>query len=307
MTEIFDLIIIGGGPAGVAAGVYAARKKIKSMLITENFKGQSAVSGEIQNWIGDIGVSGDELHKRFEKHLKHYKKDIEIKEGETVLNITKKNKVFFVRTNKAEYETKTIMITTGSVRRKLPVKGAGEFENKGISYCATCDGPMFGDMDVAVIGGGNSAFETASQLAVYAKSVTIIQRSDFRAEPIMMHQTLANPKIKGITNVDLLEIKGDKFVKAIIYKDKKTNKTIELPVQGIFVEIGSNPSVKFIEEGIAKLNEKEEIIVDPRTQRTETLGIWSAGDCTDGLYKQNGIAVGDAIKAIENIFGYLKK
>lgn len=307
MESTYDLIIIGGGPAGVAAGIYAARKKIKAMLITENFKGQSAVSGEIQNWIGDIGVSGDELHKRFEKHLKHYKKDIEIKEAETVLKITKHNEIFSIKTSKSEYKTKTALITTGSVRRKLPVKGAGEFENKGISYCATCDGPMFGDMDVVVIGGGNSAFETASQLAAYAKSVTILQRSDFRAEPIMMHRTLANPKIKGVNNIDLLEVKGDKFVKAIVYLDKKTNKTIELPVQGIFVEIGSNPSVKFIEEGIVKLNEKEEIVVDPKTQTTSTTGIWSAGDCTDGLYKQNGIAMGDAIKAIENIFSYLKK
>ena len=307
MTEIFDLAIIGGGPAGVAAGVYAARKKIKAILITESFRGQSAVSGEIQNWIGDISVSGEELHKRFENHLKSYSKDIEIREKETVTNIVKKQDIFTTKTNKGEYKSRTILIATGSVRKKIQVKGAEEFDGKGITYCATCDAPMFTDMDVVVIGGGNSAFEATSQLLAYAKSITVIQRSEFRAEPIMIEKILANPKVKGITNIDLLEIKGDKFVTAIVYKNRKTGETIELPTSGIFVEIGTNPSVDFIEHGLVKLNEIEQIIVDPKTQKTNTSGIWSAGDCTDGLYAQNNIAVGDAVKAIEDIYRWLKK
>lgn len=290
----------------MAAGVYAARKKIKAALITENFRGQSAVSGEIQNWIGDVSVTGDELHKRFEQHLKFYSKDIDIKEKETVTSITRNDAVFNVKTTKGEYKSKTVLVATGSIRRKLPVKGAEEFEGKGITYCATCDAPMFGDLDVVVIGGGNSAFESASQLLAYAKTVTIIQRSDFRAEPIMMQKILSNPKVKGITNIDLLQIKGDKFVSAIIYKDKKTAEVIELPTNGIFVEIGSNPSVDFIEHGLVKLDDREQIIVDPKTQKTETTGIWAAGDCTDGLYRQNNIAVGDAVKAVEDIYRYLK-
>ena len=306
MTEIFDLAIIGGGPAGVAAVVYSARKKINTILITENFRGQSAVSGEIQNWIGDISISGEELHKRLEKHLKYYSKDINIKEGEIVSLITKNNDTFLITTNKNTYQTKTVLIATGNIRKKIQVKGASDFEGKGITYCTTCDGPMFSGMDVAVIGGGNSAFEAASQLLAYTRSVTIIQRSEFRAEPIMMEKIFANPKAKGITNVDLLEIKGDKFVNAIVYKDKKTGETVELPVQGIFVEIGSNPSVEFVKNGIVKLDEKEQIIIDSKTQKTSTEGIWSAGDCTDGFYRQNNIAVGDAIKAVENIYRFLK-
>jgi len=305
-STVYDLCIIGGGPGGVAAGVYAARKKIKTALITENFRGQSAVSGEIQNWIGDISISGDELHKKLEKHLKSYSRDIDIKEKEKVKKITKDENLFSVETNKGVYVAKTILISTGNIRRKLEVKGAAEYEGKGITYCATCDGPMFADMDVAVIGGGNSAFESASQLLAYAKSVTIIQRSDFRAEPIMMQKILSNPKVKGITNIDLLEIKGDKFVNGITYKDKKTNEIIELPLQGIFVEIGSNPSIDFVEHGIVKLDDRAQIIVDSKTQKTSTLGIWAAGDCTDGLYRQNNIAVGDAIKAVEDIYRYLK-
>ena len=306
MNNIFDLAIIGGGPAGVAAGVYSARKKIKAILITENFRGQSAVSGEIQNWIGEISISGDELHKKFENHLKFYSKDIEIKEKETVTNITKNEDIFDIKTSKGTYKTKTVLIATGSIRRKLPVKGAEEFEGKGITYCATCDAPMFGDQDVVVIGGGNSAFEATSQLLAYAKTITIIQRSEFRAEPIMMQKILSNPKVKGITNVDLLEIKGDKFVTGLVYKNKTTGEIMELQVAGIFVEIGANPSIDFIEHGLVKLNDREEIITDPKTQKTETTGIWAAGDCTDGFYKQNNIAVGDAVKAVEDIYRFLK-
>lgn len=302
----YELIIIGGGPAGVAAGVYSARKKIKTLLITDHFRGQSAVSSEIQNWIGAISISGEDLAKNLENHLKYYSKDIDIKEKEIVKEIAKNGDLFLVKTNKGEYRTKTILITSGSIRKKIDVKGASEYEGKGLTYCATCDGPMFTDLDVAVIGGGNSAFLSASQLSAYAKSVTILQRSDFRAEPTIMSKTLLDPKIKGITNIDLLEIKGEKFVTGIVYKDKKTGETKELSVSGIFVEIGANPSVDFVENGIVKLNEKEQIITDPKNQKTSTEGIWSAGDCTDGLYKQNNIAVGDAIKAVEDIFKYLK-
>lgn len=306
MNNIYDLAIIGGGPAGVAGGVYAARKKIKTVIITESFRGQSAVAGEIQNWIGSVSISGEELAKNLESHLKSYSKDIDIREKETVISITKDNDIFNIKTNKSEYSAKTILITTGSIRKKIQVKGAEEFDGKGITYCATCDAPMFGDMDVVVIGGGNSAFEAVSQLLAYAKTVTIIQRSEFRAEPIMVQKILSNPKVKGLTNVDLLEIKGDKFVSGLVYKDRKSGEIIELPISGIFVEIGSNPSVEFIKNGLVKLNEKEEIITDPKNQKTETAGIWSAGDCTDGLYKQNNIAVGDAIKAVEDIYRYLK-
>jgi len=307
MTEIFDLAIIGGGPAGVGAGVYAARKKLKTILITESFRGQSAVAGEIQNWIGEISISGEALHKKFEDHIKSYSQEVNIKEKEIVTRIDKADDIFKIQTNKKnEYSAKTILITTGSIRKKIEVKGAIEYDGKGITYCATCDAPMYGDQDVVVIGGGNSAFEAVSQLLAYAKTVTIIQRSEFRAEPIMMEKILSNPKVKGITNIDLLEIKGDKFVTALIYKDKKTGEVIELPTAGIFVEIGANPSVDFVEHGLVKLNDREQIIVDPSNQKTNTPGIWAAGDCTNGLYKQNNIAVGDAVKAVEDIYKFLK-
>ncbi len=306
-NSIFDLCIIGGGPAGVAAGVYAARKKLKTVFITENFRNQSAVSENIQNWIGSISISGEELTTNLEKHLKSYSKEIDIKEKEIVTKLTKNDdNTFKIVTDKGnEYNSKTVLVASGSVRRKLKVKGAEEFDGKGITYCTSCDGPMFANMDTVVIGGGNSAFESASQLSAYAKSVTIIQRSDFRADPITMKKVLSNPKVRGIPNVDLLEIKGDKFVKSLIYRDKDSEKETELPVSGIFVEIGADPSVDYLTHGIVNLNDKQEVVVDPKHQSTSEKGIWSAGDCADGLYKQNNIAVGDAIKALEDIYRYL--
>ncbi|MFH0755043.1 MAG: FAD-dependent oxidoreductase [bacterium] len=328
---IFDLCIIGGGPAGVAAGVYSARKKIKTILITENFRNQSAVSKNIKNWIGTISISGEKLASNLEKHIKKYSDDIEIKEKEIVLELTDTKsrpqidtdlmltnadkfnpntnnyEYFKIKTNKSEYLSKTILIASGRIKRKLEIKGAKKFEQKGITYCTTCDGPMFADMNVAVIGGGNSAFESAVQLSEYAKSVTIVQRSDFRADPIIIKKVLSNPKIKAVSNVDLIEIKGNKFVKSLIYKNKNTGEKTELLISGIFVEIGAEPSIKFLKNNLLKLNEKQEIIVNHKHQTTSKKGIWSAGDCADGLYKQNNIAVGDAIKALEDIYKFLKK
>jgi thioredoxin reductase len=305
---IYDLAIIGGGPAGVAAGVYAARKRVKTVFITESFINQSTVSENIQNWIGTVSISGEKLAKDLEAHLRAYAGDVvDIEVGERVVHLEKAGeKLFKIKTNKKEYEAKTVLITTGSVRKKITVPGAEEFENKGITYCATCDGPLFSDMDVVVIGGGNSAFESALQLAAYTKSVTILQRSEFRADKITMQKAFSDPKIKGFENIDLLEIKGDKFVTGVVFKDRKTGETKELAVTGVFVEIGASPSVDYIKHGIVKLNDRDQIITDPKTQTTSEKGIWSAGDCTDGLYRQNNIAVGDAIKALENIYYYLK-
>lgn len=305
---IYDLIIIGGGPAGVAAGVYAARKKIKTVFVTESFVSQSTVSDNIQNWIGTVSISGPKLTEDLEKHLRAYAADsVDIKIGERALDLKKSDEgIFMVKTNKSEYRAKTVLIATGSVRKKITVPGAEKFENKGITYCATCDGPLFGDMDVVVIGGGNSAFESAVQLSAYAKSVTILQRSQFRADKITIQKAFSDPKIKGMENIDLVEIKGDKFVSSIVYKNKITGEIIELPIGGVFVEIGANPSVEYVKNGIVKLNEIDQIVTNPMTQASSQTGIWAAGDCTDGLYKQNNIAVGDAIKALEDIYKYLK-
>lgn len=304
---MYELIIIGGGPAGASAGVYAARKQIKTALIAESFGGQSIESNEIQNWIGTIAISGIELAQNLKKHVQFYAGSfVDIRTGEKVIGIKKNDADFIVMTNKSEYKTKTILIATGGSRRKLEILGAKEFEGKGITYCASCDGPFFADKNVVVIGGGNAGFESASQLLAYCKSVSLLSRSNFRADPITVEKVLANPKMTAIENVLPMEIKGDKFIESILYKKTNTEEIVEMKTDGIFVEIGHLPATNFA-EGLVEMNEFKNIKIDHKTQRTSQSGIWASGDCTDVLYHQNNIASGDAVKAIEDIYLELQK
>lgn len=301
----YDLAIIGGGPAGVAAGVYAARKQLKTIFITKNWESQSTVSEGIENWIGTIKIPGAQFAKDMEAHLRAYAGNVvDIKVGEGADKIEKIEGGFKVTTSKGSYEAKTVLIATGSMRKKLEVPGADKFEHKGLTYCASCDGPLFGGMDVVVIGGGNAGFESASQLLAYCKSVTLINRTDvFRADPVTIETVSKNPHFKIVTNAVSKEVKGDKFVNAYVYT--QNGKDIEIPVAAIFVEIGSIPTTYFA-KGLVEMNDIGNIKVDPRTQMTSVKGIWAAGDCTDGLYHQNNIAAGDAVKALEDIYLFLK-
>jgi alkyl hydroperoxide reductase subunit F len=304
---IYDLAIIGGGPAGAGAGVYASRKRLKTVFITKDWLGQSYVSEKIENWVGTEAISGLELSKSLEKHVKAYAKDvIDFKEGQLCTKISQNpDKTFTITTDKDSFISKTVLIVSGSSRRKLNIESAEQFEHKGLTYCATCDGPMYTDQDVIVVGGGNAGFESASQLLAYCKSVTLINRSDiFKADPGTVEKVLANPKMTAIKNAVPKTVKGDKFVSSFVYTDTKTGKDIEIPTSAIFAEIGSIPNTDFA-KNIIKLDDYNRVIVDPKTQSTSTIGIWSAGDCTDGLYHQNNIAVGDAVKAIEDIYFFL--
>ena len=300
----YDLIIIGGGPAGTGAAVYASRKRLTTLLITSEWGGQSVVSEQIYNWIGSVSISGSELADNFKKHVTANVGDfLKVKDTAKVTNISKENDVFKITidTNE-EFLTKTILITTGSGRRKIEAKDADRLEHKGLTYCASCDGPLFADADVAVLGGGNAGFESAAQLLAYCKSVTLINRSEeFRADAITVEKVLQNPKMKVIKNADILEIKGDKFVEGLLYKDKTTGEEKELKVTGIFVEIGQIPNTDFV-KNIVPLDALNRIKIDPWTQKTETKGIWAAGDCTNILYHQNNIATGDAVRALEDIY-----
>ncbi len=318
----YDLLIIGGGPAGVAAGVYASRKQLKTLFVTESFEGQSAVSEGIENWIGTIKISGADLAKSLENHLKAYAGDIvDIKTHCRVTSITKHADytdlapLFNVSTTDSfsgevtESTVKTILIATGSTRRKTEAKNADIYEHKGLTYCATCDGPVFSGQDVAVLGGGNAAFESAAQLAAYCKTVTIINRSEtFRADPVTVEKVSAKENVKIIKGVKVDEIVGEKFVKGLIYSSPTiaNGEPQTLAVGGIFVEIGLLPNTTFVKD-VVELDSHGKIIIDSRTQRTKTAGIWAAGDCTDGLYHQNNIAAGDAVKALEDIYVAVSK
>ena len=303
---IYDLLIVGGGPAGVSAGVYAARKRLKTILITESFGGQSTESNGIQNWIGTVEISGLELGKHLENHLRAYASDsVEIKTGTRVTKISKNEGVFVVETSKDKYEARSVLVATGSTRRKLEIPGAKEFENKGITYCASCDGPVFAGQDVVVVGGGNAGFESAAQLLAYCKSVTLLNRSDvIKADEMTVESVVAHPNMTLLKNAVLKEVKGDKFVSSIVYTDVTTGTDNELNVTGVFVEIGLVPTTSFL-EGFVDLNNYKQIVTDPKNQRTHVEGLWAAGDCTDGLYHQNNIASGDAVKALEDIYLYV--
>lgn len=305
---MYDLVIIGGGPAGTSVAVYAARKRLKSVLITEEWGGQSNVSDDIQNWIGTPHISGADLAKSFEAHVREYADDvIDIVTPARVEKIEKADEGFTVTTNKGEtYESKAVFIGVGSARRRLPAAHADEFEHKGLTYCASCDGPLFSGRDVVVVGGGNAGFETAAQLLAYTNSVTLLEHGPhFVADEITVEKLQKNEKFTGITNVEVTEVIGDAFVTGIKYKDLATNEEKELATGGIFVEIGMIPNTDMVKD-LVERNERNMIKVDPYTQRTSVEGIWAAGDCTDVKYHQNNIASGDAVKAIEDMYGFLR-
>lgn len=305
---MYDLIIIGGGPGGVAAGIYASRKQLKTLFVTKDWGGQSIVSPDIQNWVGTPSISGSDLAKNLEEHLRTYADGwVDIKENTLVSNIIRKDDgTFAITTDDGETtEAKTVLITTGSKRRRLPAAGADEFEHKGLTYCATCDGPMFAGQDVAVVGGGNAAFETAAQLLAYAKSVTLLQRGDtYRADPVTVEKVLAHENMTGITNATTTTVSGEQFVNGLTYTDED-GASHNLAVTGIFVEIGLIPNTEFVAD-VVELDDYKRIVIDPWTQQTNVPGLWAAGDCTNIRYHQNNISAGNAVTALEDIYVYLK-
>lgn len=305
---MYDLAIIGGGPAGVAAGVYAARKRLKTVFIAETIGGQSTDSSEIQNWIGTPAISGLDLAKTLETHLKAYAGDVvDLKLGTRVEKVEKTADGFALKTSKETIEAKAVLVATGGSRRKLDVPGAAEFENKGLTYCASCDGPLFSGQDVIVVGAGNAGFESAAQLLAYCKSVTLLNRSNdvTKADAATVNSVVAHPNFKLLNNTVPVEIKGGPFVKSVTIKNSQTGDVAELPAAGVFVEIGMDSATGLV-EGLVEMDEYKHIKVDAKNQRSSVLGIWSAGDCSDGLYHQNNIAAGDAVKALEDIYYWIK-
>ncbi|MDP2696322.1 MAG: FAD-dependent oxidoreductase [bacterium] len=304
---MYDLIIIGGGPAGVAAGVYAARKKIKVALIADSFGGQSLVSADVRNWIGTKSVSGLDLANMLEGHLRD-QEDIDIISPTLVEKITKIDVGFKLFTNdKKELDTKTVLVTTGSHRRKLKVPGESEFDGKGVVYCSTCDAPIFKDKTVAVVGGGNAGLEAVVDALPYANKIYLLVRSDkLKGDPITQDKIKNNSKVEIIFQAEVSEILGDNFVTGLKYQDTATDQAKDLKLEGVFVEIGAVPNADFTKD-LVNLSDYGEILVDHKTQRSSQLGIWAAGDVSDVIYKQNNISAGDAIKAVLNIYDYLNK
>lgn len=305
MKIMYELLIIGGGPAGTAAGVYASRKQLKTLFVTKEWGGQSTVSTDIQNWIGTPHISGDDLAKSLRTHLETYAGEfVDIIGDQIVTHLAKETDGTYTATlgDGSTHHTKAVLITAGSNRRRLQAENADTFEHKGVTYCASCDGPVFSGMDVAVIGGGNAGFETAAQLLAYTKSVTLLNNSEtYKADPVTVEKVLAHPNMRSLTNVETVRVNGEKFVSGLTYKDKATGEEHELSVNGIFIEIGMLPNTDFVKD-VVERDAYNRIVIDPWTQKTSATNVWAAGDCTNVKYHQNNIAAGDAVRALEDIY-----
>ena len=303
---MYDLIIIGAGPAGAGAAVYAARKKIKTLLITDGWGGQSVVSADIQNWIGVKSVSGFDFSKNLEAHVRAYEPELEIWDSDLAEKVEKNDSGFRVITKKGKsVETKTILVTAGSRRRRLGVLGEDRLDGRGVAWCPTCDAPLFNGKQVAVIGGGNAGLEAVLDLNPYASKIYLLHRGEaLKGDPVTQEKILSLSKVTVIYNAVTQEILGEQFVSGLKYQDKKTGEEKILELGGVFIEIGSLPNSDFV-KNLVERNVIGEIVVDHKTQRASAEGIWAAGDVSDVLYKQNNISVGDAIKAILNIYSYL--
>jgi len=304
MAELYDLIIIGGGPAGITAGIYAARKRLKTMLLTKDFFGQTAKASKIDNFPGFLKISGPDLMKKFKEHLEKF--EIEIKEDEIVSKIEKKEKNFLITTEKKkQFLTKTIIAAIGADPRPLEVEGEKEFIGRGVSYCSTCDAAFFENKAVAVIGAGNSGFTAALDLAKYAKRIFIFERNDkIIADEILQEEIKKDPKIEIHLNKEIIKIEGNKKVDSLIYKDLKTNKTYQVPIDGVFIQIGMIPTTGFL-KGLVEFNKFDEIKVNPETCETSLPGIFAAGDCNEGPFKQIITAAGEGAKAALSVYSYL--
>ena len=304
--HLYDLIIIGAGPAGITAAIYAARKRLDLLVITKNIGGQTLLSPDVENYLGYHYLSGNELVKRFEEHMRDYKIEV-IKEG--VRNIEKSGGVVKVTTDKNSYKARTLIIASGKSYKKLDIPGEREFLGKGISYCATCDAPLFAEKDVAIIGGGNSTLSTCLQLIKIANKIYIINIApDLTGDEIMREKVEQNKNVAIFNNSKLLEIAGDRFVTGItIETDGEKQK---LDVQGVFVEIGLVPNVRFA--GIIRKNMDDEIMITRNTEMykeniTNIKGVFAAGDVTDVPEKQIIVAAGEGAKAALAVANYLSR
>jgi alkyl hydroperoxide reductase subunit F len=296
-----ELIIVGAGPAGITAGVYAARKRINILMIAGDVGGQTSFSWDIENYIGYQFITGPELVQKFREHLSKF--DVELKEDEKVTSVEKSHETITIKTDKGDYSAKTVIIASGRKPRKLGVQGENEFKNKGITYCATCDAPLFAGMDVAVIGGGNAGLDATLQLAKIAKKIYLIEAAPhLAADHIMIEKARESGKVTFYTDTKVKRIYGEQLVQGvdIVTEDKEE----VIPVGGIFIEIGSIPASEFV-KGVEK-NERGEIMINCSCE-TNIPGIFAAGDVTDVFAKQIIVACGEGAKAAIAAFEYLNR
>ncbi|MBN2466577.1 MAG: FAD-dependent oxidoreductase [Deltaproteobacteria bacterium] len=304
--KVYDTIIIGGGPAGCAAAVYTARKKLRTLLLTEDFAGQSISAAAIENWIGDRLISGIDLAKKLENHVRAYP-EIDIITSAPVVAVSEASACFFdvVAKGGEIFRTRSIIAAAGARRRRLGVPGEAELEGRGVAFCSTCDAPFFQDSNVAVVGSGNAALETVIDLLPFAKDIYLLLRGDnLKGDAVTRDRATSSPRVTLITNVVVEAILGEKSVTGLSYRDIGNRELRELSVDGVFVEIGSVPNSEFLRDLVAT-NESGEITVDHKTAETSKPGIFAAGDVTSDPFKQNNIAAGDGIRAALSAYNHV--
>ncbi len=307
IEKVYDLVIVGGGPGGVAAGVYAARKQMRAVVITDRIGGQSTVSATVENWIGEVSVKGTVLAEKLETHLRA-QEGLEIAQPVQATTLERvDNAQFRVQCdNGATYVTKNVLIVTGGRHRHLNVPGEEKFKGRGVVYCSTCDAPMFRDKKAAVVGTGNSGLEAVEDLLPWASHITLISNNDkITGDPVTFDRIMQSGKVDVLYNALTMEVVGDVMVSGLRYKDTVSGEEGELPLQGVFVEIGVVPNTELVKDLVAT-TDYGYIAVDSRTGATDVPGIYAAGDVTDQPYRQNNIAAGDAIKATLAIYDRLK-
>ncbi len=304
---IYDLIIVGAGPAGMTAAIYAARRKINFLVVSLDVGGQMSWSSEVGNYPGTTQTSGMELVNQFKKHMDVYK--IKIK-SEEIIKIGKNKNLCYVKTKKNNYESKAVLIATGKKPKKLDVPGEEELLGNGVNYCATCDAPLYKDKTVVVVGGGNSGLESAMFLSKYAKKIYLVEASpSLCGEPYLKDKILKDKKIEVMVNHIVKEIKGGSYVKSIVVEDKEKKKSNELNVEGVFVEVGLVSKADFID---VQKNRWGEIMLFRSTKTheenmTSMPGVYAAGDVTDIPAKQIVAATGEGCKAALAAFDYIHR
>ncbi|WP_369715377.1 FAD-dependent oxidoreductase [Leptotrichia sp. HSP-536] len=303
-NKLYDVTVIGSGPAAVSAAIYAARKGLNVAMVGVKIGGQVLDTNEIENIIGTVSTTGAKFAETLEKHLKEH--EIAFKEGHLVKEIKEdgKDKILVTDDGKT-YKTKTVIVATGAKPRSLNIPGEAEYVGKGVHYCSTCDGPFYKGLNVAVIGGGNSGVEAALDLSGIAKSVTLIEfMPELKADKVLQEKLAEQSNIKTILNSATVKVNGNEFVESIVYKSRENDEEKTLNVEGMFVEIGLSPRSEVVKD-LVETNKIGEIVINPENNSTSVSGIFAAGDVTSIRQKQIIIAMGEGAKAALGAFEYL--
>lgn len=305
--KIFDTIIIGAGPAGITAAIYAVRKNLKVLVLTKDIGGQAALSGDIENYPGFTMITGSELSRKFREELGLFEgQGLWIKEGVEVTDLAGADPQFLVKTSDGnEYKSKTIIIASGRIPKMLNIPGEKELFGKGVGTCATCDSPFYRDKDVAVVGGGNSALDATFSLMRVARSVTIINNTEnLRGDAVLLKNVTSAPNVKILNNHEAVEILGDQLVGGIKVKNIQTAEEQIIPISGVFIEIGWIPSASF--DKLTNKDERGQIEVDSYGA-TSVPGIYACGDVNNIWGEQIVIAAGEGSKTALRVAEHIAK